>query len=310
MAKPRHAGLIVSLCAAGALLAAPVLAAGQVFVPLQYDAATLQMPGTDLTQGGKVKIPSLQPCRADGGQTNAGTFADTSVNATGFPAGQQYTPKGSPVAFQMPSSVTGNNAVCLGLSVPGKDSLTINVPAGNYTDAYFLAAVGNGPALVDVTPVYGGSNGSAITQVFPDWCQDTPQVGNALPPNVSAGWNGGPRVNYDGTTKGQDKLPCGYYTVHIGGLDSSKQLTALQLKLEPAGTAIPDSQSGVKGGGAKQNDHAVLNIMALTLQGTAAAGAALPKTGGGPATAVLGLGLLLAGLALALRPRWARTSAR
>jgi hypothetical protein len=307
MRRSRLVGLIVSVVTAGALFAAPAFAAGSVQVQLQFDAATLQAPGTDLTNGGAVTTPQLNPCRQGGG-----TFADTSVNSTGFPAGQQYTPQGSPVAFLMPASATGNNALCLGLggtgagAITGKNSVTINVPAGNYTDAYFLAAVGNGPSLVDIVPMYGSTAGTKITQAFPDWCQTTTPVGNSDPPGVSAGWNGGTRIDYNGKADGNAALTCGYYTVHVSGLDSSKQLTALQLTMEPANTPIPAATGGTTKD-STQNAGAVLNIMALTLQGSAAAGASLPKTGGNQIGIIIGTLLLLAGAALAIRPRFARS---
>lgn len=303
MRRFRLIGLIASVATAGALIAAPVFAAASVQVPLTFDATTLQVPGTDLTSGGTVKTPALNPCRQGGG-----TFADTSVNGTGFPAGKDFTPQGSPVSFMMPSSATGNNALCLGLggsgagAVTGKDSTTINVPAGKYTDAYFLAAVGNGPTLTDVTPMYGSTAGKTIQTVFPDWCTGSTKVAGTLPPNVTAGWNGGDRVNYDGTT--QAGLNCGYYTLHVAGLDGTQQLTALKLTLEPAKTAIPDSMSGGKG---KTNDPgATLDIAALTLAGAAAAGATMPKTGGNETGILFGAALVLAGAALAFRPRLLR----
>ena len=316
MVRFRVCGLIASVATGAALLAVPALAAGSVQVNLSsvFDAATLQMPGTDLTNGGKVTTPADNPCRQGGG-----TFADTSVNATGFPAGQQYTPTGSPVAFLMPSSATGDNAVCAGLggtapnNVTGKNTVTIPVTPGNYTDAYFLGAIGNGPSLVDVTPVYGSTSGSVITSVFPDWCQTTTPVGNSAPAGVTAGWNGGTRVGYNGTPDSNAALTCGYYTVHVGGLDSSKQLTALTLTLEPAGTAITAAQGGTKSAGT-QSSGAVLNVMALTLQGTATAGssspsAALPKTGGSPLVPLGGALLLLGGLGLFLAPKFRRGNA-
>ena len=259
MRKSGFLALIVSFAMVGAVTAAPAFAATpansvQVGLSSFMDAATLQLPGTDLTNGGKISTPQLNPCRQGGG-----TFADTTVNGTNFPAGQSYTPSGSPVSFMMPSSATGDNAVCLGLGVSGKNSVVLPVPMGNYSNVYLLAAVGNGPALVDVTPIYAEGAGTPLQAVVPDWCQTA--IGNQLPADASAGWNGGNRVTYAGAT--QNNLPCGYFTVNVSGLDQNAVLSALLLTLAPGGTAVP--------GGGTQNAAAVLNIMAMTLASGASA---------------------------------------
>ena len=297
MRRFRFIGLIASVATVGAMLAAPVLAAGPVEVQLQFNAQTLQAVGTDLTGGVKGTTPKDNPCRQDGG-----TFADASVNSQGLKSGS-FTPSGSPVPFLL--QVGGNDAVCLGLGgsasdtknpvITGKDSTSITVPSGKYSDAYFLAAVGNGPSLVDVTPVYGSTQGKTIQMDVPDWC--VLGIKQQLPSDaISAGINSNPRVNYDGTAQ---TINCGYFVVHLSGLDSSQTLTGLNLKLEPAKTAITmDPNSGKT-----QDPNGVVNIAALTV---VPAGAALPKTGGNETGILIGVGLLLAGAGLAFRPRLAR----
>jgi len=300
MRRLRLLGLVTSLVTAGVMVGAPALAAGGTPVPLTFNAAIFQMPGTSLMNG-KVD-PALNPCRMAGTPAAvAGTFADASVNSTGLPTGS-YTPSGSPVAFTMPPA-SGNSAVCAGLSAPNMDTVTLTVPSGKYTDAYFLASVGNGPSLVNVTPAYGSTNGAALTTVFPDWCTASTKVAGTLPPGSTPGWAGGDRVNYDGTTTGQTGLNCGLDVVHVSGLDGSKDLTGLTLQLAAAKTAIPDASSGGKG--ATQNASATLNIAAVTLANSAS----LPKTGGNETGILIGIGLLLAGAALVIRPRLNRNAA-
>lgn len=116
---------------------APALAAGGTQVPLSFNSAVLLAAGATASQSA-----SHNACKTKGGAT----FGDAhAVNSAGWRPGS-FTPAASPVAFTL-GPATGKDAVCVSQS----QSATIQVPAGKYTDAYFLVGVANGPALASIT---------------------------------------------------------------------------------------------------------------------------------------------------------------
>jgi len=320
MRRPRLVGLIVSLATAGTMLAAPALAAGQVTVPLTFDAQVFLAAGATLPQTQSYSkcwtgVAPQTETGPDGKTINGATFGGShAVNSQGAPFGQSFTPAGGSVSFQFPPQA-GNNALC----IASGQTVTIPVPAGNYTAADFLVGAGNGPGAVTVTPVYGSTNGAAIPAIFDDWCGNTAQVKGTFTAGTTAGWpgpNGGGRVNTstgktEGTVTGstQATLPCGFNTTAVTGLDSTQVLTALQVTMAAGGAPVVPADPAIKAG-TTQSNNAMSNIAALTLLGTASAAAsstsALPKTGGNQLGIVLGSVLLLLGAALAIRPRFGR----
>lgn len=315
----RRSGLvsvIASVATAGAVLAAPAFAAGSyVQVPLssQFNAVTMLAQGSSSSQSA-----SDSACHKTPGATFGPNHA---VNATGLPTGKSFTTAAG-VPYTL-GTAGAKDAICVreptGATASSQPStITISVTPGKYSDAYFLASVANGPAIVAITPVYGSTKGSAIQAVFDDWCAPV-LTGGALTPDAATAFsNTGDRVANNGGAP-QANLPCTFYSTHVSGLSSSQTLTALDVTMEAAGTAIP-TQTGVKSGTTQQKG-AVLNIAALTLQGTASGGSStattsattstststtsttLPKTGGNPIVPLAGGLAALAGVALAIRPR-------
>lgn len=294
MRRLRLLGFFTSLVTAGIVVGAPALAAGGTQVPLSFNSAVLLAAGATASQSA-----SHNACKTKGGAT----FGDAhAVNSAGWTPGS-FTPAASPVAFTL-GPATGKDAVCVSQS----QSATIQVPAGKYTDAYFLVGVANGPALASITPNYSGGAGAPISIVFDDWCTMTSVVKGTLTLGTTAGFvaTGGRVASKDG--KAQKGLPCTLYNTHVSGLDGSKTLTSLTVALAAKGTAIP-TQTGIKAG-TTQGGNPVANIAAVTLATSTSSGpsAALPKTGAGESATLTGFGLLLAGAALLLPRRRLRSA--
>lgn len=274
----RTVGLIVALATAGMLTAAPALAAGntQAQVPLGslFNAVTMLAPGQSISV-----TTAHNPCyKAYPGATFGSQQA---ANDTGAPFGKSYTPTGGSVSFLFPPA-SGNDtlAVCAGQTV------TIPVPSGHYSDAYFLEGVDDGPELITVTPQYGATQGTPISAIFDDWCT-TAVYKFPLTAGTTAGFLGGNRINVNvkGKTEGSldPTYACGYWTTKVSGLDSSKTLTALQLTAAPAKAPLP---SGVKGSaGTIQSGYASGNIIALTVVGPSTAATTTPASSAASATA-------------------------
>ncbi len=343
----RRSGLVAfvaSVATFALVAAAPALAAtSYVQVPLSSVANAVIMMDNGNT------APSTTASNSACHNVAGATFGNSNgLSATGLPVGQTVKdPNGVPYSIPEPSV---KDAVCVttadSTKDPGPTTITIPVPAGQYSDAYFLASVENGPSLVSITPVYGTTNGTPIQAVFDDWCAPI-LSGGALTPDATTMFpHADPRLNnLSGTVKDSTPLPCTVYSTHVPGLDSSKTLTGLTISLAAASTAVP-SETGASG--KTESPNGVLNIMALTLEGTQTSAASttttttsstksssttatttssttpttsstttstsskstsssLPKTGSGPLPAVLGGVLLLGGAALVRRP-WAGRS--
>lgn len=299
----RVLGWVAVIATAGALAAAPAVAAASVQVPLgsTFNAMVMLKPGS-----GAPQTASNSACRATPGATFGKHHG---LNASTFPSGS-FTPAGSPVPFVL-GPLGAKNAVCIrdsGTATGAEPtSITITVPAGKYTDAYFLAAVANGPSLVTITPVYSSGAGTPVTALFDDWCAPALSGGALTTDSAAAFPNPGNRVgNVHGATtnSGETNLPCTLWNTHVSGLNGSETLIAMKLTQAASGTAVPPG-TGVPANATEQS-QAVLNIAALTLEGTASSATSLPKTGGNQTGLILGSVLLAAGLGLALRRRESR----
>ncbi len=314
MRRPGLIGLIASVATAGAVVAAPVFAStSYVQVPLSsvFNAVALLDNGNT--------APSTTASNSACHTTAGATFGNNNaLSATGLPVGQTAKDANG-VPYSIPQAGV-KDAVCVTTAAstqdPGPTSVTIPVPSGNYSDAYFAASVENGPSLVDITPVYGGTAGTTITAVFDDWCGPVLVNGALTPDTVTLFPNADPRLSdLSGISKDSTPLKCTVYSTHVPGLDSSKTLTALKVSLVAGNTPLP-TETGLPAG-KSESTNGVLNIVALTLEGTTASTAVtgtsgsttstVPKTGSGPLPAVLGGLLLLAGALLVRRPRASRS---
>lgn len=221
-----------------------------VHVSLAYDSLVMLKPGQTVSA-----TVSHNACRH---QVGATFDKNRAINDTGAPTGD-YTPKGLGVTFLFPP-LSGNDAVCVGTDKP---SITIPVPSGKYSAAYFLASANNGPVLTDVTPVYSTGSGTALPMVVNDWCTVTTAVNGKLAPNdLAAGFVGGPWIHSKDGAVG--KIPCQYFTVVLQGLNPAQTLTALDLSTPPAGTMLPSALTGSLTGAAQGTSVQVI-IGALTL---------------------------------------------
>ena len=299
-------GLAAAVVTTAAMAAAPAFAAtSYVQVPLssQFNALTLLNPGQSASQ-----TASNSACHTTKGATYGPSHA---VNASGLPTGSFTSPNGVPFTL---GPVDAKDAVCIRNSATATSSeptsVTIPVPAGKYTDAYFLASLANGPQEISITPVYGTTNGTPITALFDDWCGPSLTGGSLTADTTAVFPKAGDRLASNGGTP-QANLPCTYYDTHISGLSSSQTLTALQITQAlkggapiPAATGVPANQTA--------GPTAVLNIAAITLQGTQSASSSstsLPKTGGNQTGILIGAGLLAIGGTLMARRRRASRQA-
>lgn len=313
----RVLGILAALATTGSLAAAPASAASSaVQVPLGslFNAMVFVQPNTPSPQG-----QSNSACRT----TNGATFGNNhGLNAGSAPTGT-FTPPGSPVSFKL-GPLNAKDAICIrdaGTAPPSQPtSVTIPVPSGQYTDAYFIASVAHGPSLVSITPVYTTGDGTALTAYFDDWCAPVLTNGSLTPDSTPAWPNPGNRpVNSSGSAS--SGLACTVWNTHVPGLDPSKTLTALKITQAPPATAFTPGP-GLPSNGAEPG-NAVLNILALTLEAASASSPAastsstaasstaggtpssstLPKTGGNQTGIVIGVGLFAAGAWLGLRRR-------
>lgn len=219
-------------------------ASGPGFAKITYNAAGFLAPGET------------------GPQPGFGPNHDLD-NESAPPAGAYKVKDGSAsVTFQFPN-VKGTTPPNDVLNIPVGGSGSFTVPAGNYSNLYFLAGVAGGPQPAQVVLTYKDGTKDTENAAFDDWC--TVEIGNTPVAGTAAAWQGVTRIGeadgssnnvsangYSGTNQG-----CGLYVSSVK-VNNKKVLTSVEV--DNTLSAVPSEFPDIT----KISTNALINIVAAT----------------------------------------------